>query len=108
VKRIPYSQPVIIAVSLAVAGGLALAAQDKYTVKVPNGLAFSEFKGYEDWPPIALSHSKELVAVIVGNSIMIDAYRAGIPGRRQDGEDPLDSEKERGGAWSTDGAGRPA
>jgi len=80
VKRIPYSQPVIIAASLAVAGGLALAAQDKYTVKVPNGLAFSEFKGYEDWPPIALSHSKELVAVIVGNSIMIDAYRAGIPG----------------------------
>jgi hypothetical protein len=25
----------------------AISAQDKYTVKVPNGLALSEFKGYE-------------------------------------------------------------
>ena len=65
---------------LAVLGDAATSAQDKYTVQVPGGLAFSEFKGYEDWPPIALSHSKELVAVIVGNPIMIDAYRAGIPG----------------------------
>ena len=79
-KRIPYSQPVIIAASLAVAGGLALAAQDKYTVKVPNGLAFSEFKGYEDWQTVAVSHTEELIAVILGNPVMIDAYRAGIPG----------------------------
>ncbi len=26
-------------------GGLAISAQDKYTVKVPGGLAFSEFRG---------------------------------------------------------------
>jgi hypothetical protein len=35
---------------LAVLGGLAISAQDKqdkYSVKVPGGLAFSEFKGYE-------------------------------------------------------------
>jgi hypothetical protein len=32
---------------LAVMGGWAIAAQDKYTVKVPNGLSFSEFRGYE-------------------------------------------------------------
>ena len=31
----------------AVVGGWAISAQDKYTVKVPNGLAFSEFRGYE-------------------------------------------------------------
>ena len=39
-----------IAVALAVlATGAAISAQDRYTVKVPNGLAFSEFKGYETW-----------------------------------------------------------
>ena len=35
----------VIAGVLAVMGGWAMAAQDKYTVKVPNGLAFSEFRG---------------------------------------------------------------
>ena len=39
---------VITAIVLAVLGGSAISAQDKYTVQVPNGLAFSEFKGYED------------------------------------------------------------
>jgi hypothetical protein len=38
----------IVAVLLAILGNMALAAQDKYTVQVPNGLSFSEFKGYED------------------------------------------------------------
>ena len=38
-----------MAVSLAVVAiGVALSAQDKYTLQVPNGLAFSEFQGYED------------------------------------------------------------
>src|SRR5215467_4018716 len=46
---------IVISVSAAVLGSIALAAQDKYTVKVPNGLAFSEFRGYEDWPVIARS-----------------------------------------------------
>jgi len=61
-------------------GGLAISAQDKYTVKVPGGLAFSEFKGYEDWRVIAISHNEDAMAVILGNPVMIDAYRAGIPG----------------------------
>ena len=35
-----------ISVSIAVlAAGVAISAQDKYTVQVPNGLAFSEFSG---------------------------------------------------------------
>src|SRR5262245_15858967 len=64
---------------LAVLGGLAISAQDKYSVKVPGGLAFSEFKGYETWPVISLSRNEKVVAVIVGNPVMMDAYRAGIP-----------------------------
>lgn len=70
------------AISIAVlASGAAFSAgQDKYSVKVPDGLAFSEFKGYESWQVIAVSHNGELLAAILGNPAMIDAYKAGIPG----------------------------
>ena len=64
----------------AVLGGKAISAQDKYTVRVPNGLAFSEFRGYEDWPVIAISENLGQIAVIVGNPAMIDAYKQGVPG----------------------------
>src|SRR3984957_894230 len=70
-----------ITVGLVVlAAGAAISAQDRYTLKVPNGLAFSEFKGYEDWHVIAISHNGALMAVILGNPAMIDAYKAGVPG----------------------------
>jgi hypothetical protein len=68
-----------IAVLLAVLSNIAVAAQDKYTVQVPGGLSFSDFKGYEGWEVISLSHSEKLVAVILGNPAMIDAYKAGVP-----------------------------
>jgi len=70
----------VIAVVLALSGGRAISAQDKYTVQVPEGLAFSEFRGFEDWATIAVSQSGELIEVIVGNPAIIDAYRSGIPG----------------------------
>ncbi len=47
-----------VAVVLAVLGGRAISLQDKYTVQVPGGLAFSEFRGYEDWPVIAISRER--------------------------------------------------
>jgi len=59
--------------------GLVAAAPDKYTVKVPGGLAFSDFKGYEEWPAISLSRKENVVAVTLGNPAMIEAYRAGSP-----------------------------
>src|SRR5499426_3778225 len=70
---------VIIAVVLAVLAGVAIAAQDKYNVRVPGGLAFSEFRGYEGWQAISISRNNKVVAMILGNSVMIDAYRSGIP-----------------------------
>jgi hypothetical protein len=70
----------IIATTVAILGGIALAAQDRYTLQVPGGLAFSDFKGYEDWQVIAVSHNGDKVALIVGNPTMIEAYKAGIPG----------------------------
>jgi hypothetical protein len=78
-KRIPFSAFLITAVVLAVWGGRAISAQDKYTLQVPGGLAFSEFRGYESWQAVAISHS-ELVALILANPVMIDAYQAGFPG----------------------------
>jgi hypothetical protein len=78
--RIPSWLTVIIAVVLAVLGGRAISAQDKYTVQVPNGLAFSEFRGYEDWQTVAVSQTEDALAVILANPVMIDAYRAGVPG----------------------------
>ncbi len=70
----------IVASLVILATGAAISAQNKDTVKVPNGLAFSEFKGYESWETINISHSGPMVAVIVGNPVMINAYKAGIPG----------------------------
>ncbi len=57
----------------------AVSTQDKYALKVPNGLAFSEFTGYEGWPVIAISHNGNKLAAILGNPAMINAYKAGIP-----------------------------
>ena len=68
-----------VSASIAVLGGLAISAQDKYTVKVPGGLAFSEFRGYEAWQVIAISRNGEVVAVILGNPAMIEAYRPAFP-----------------------------
>src|SRR2546423_11458910 len=61
-------------------GGSALSAQDKYTVKVPGGLAFAEFRGYENWQVLSISQDGGLLAAILANPVMIDAYRAGVPG----------------------------
>jgi len=52
----------------------------KYTVKVPGGLAFSEFRGYENWQVVSISQDGGLLAAILANPVMIDAYRAGVPG----------------------------
>jgi Cytochrome P460 len=70
---------VFVGIFLSVLVALAMAAQDKYTVKVPGGLAFSEFRGYEAWQAISISRNERVVAMILGNPAMIDAYRAGIP-----------------------------
>ena len=79
-KRTLFPAVTIIAVSLAVLGGVALAAQDRSKLKIPNGPAFSEFEGYEDWQYVAVSQTEMGVKVIAANPAMIKAYRSGIPG----------------------------
>ena len=82
-RILPTAIAIIIAAVLAVLGGRAISAQDKYTVQVPGGLAFSEFRGYEDWSAIAISENGGVVAVILGNPTMIDALKAGVAGKGQ-------------------------
>ena len=82
-RRSPLWLMVIVAVVPTVLVGNAISAQDKYTVQVPGGLAFSEFKGYENRQVISVSHAGDFLAVILGNPEMIEAYQAGAPGNGQ-------------------------
>jgi hypothetical protein len=77
--RYPSSVLVIITAVPAILGGIAFGAQDRYTLKVPNGLAFSDFRGYENWEAVAVSQTENGIKVIVANSTMMAAYRDGIP-----------------------------
>jgi hypothetical protein len=70
----------IVLLAAPLLGGAAIGAQDKYTLKVPNGLAFADFRGYEDWQVVSMAQTGEVLKVIVANPAMIAAYRAGIPG----------------------------
>ena len=72
---------VLVGAGFSVLAALAVAAQDKYTVRVPNGLAFSEFRGYEGWRVVSISlNGSGHLAATLGNPVMIKAYEAGIPG----------------------------
>jgi hypothetical protein len=77
-----HSASMMFAIAIAVLGGDAVVAQpqDKYAVQVPNGLALSEFKGYEGWEVVSIARTDEVLKVIVANPVMIEAYKAGIPG----------------------------
>jgi hypothetical protein len=69
----------VIVIMLGVLGSIALAAQDKYTLQVPNGLAFSDFRGYENWEDVAVSQTEHGIKVIVANPTMMAGYRDGLP-----------------------------
>lgn len=60
-------------------GVRVLSQEDRYSLKVPDGLAFSEFKGYDTWETIAVSETEGSVKAILGNPTMIAAYRQGVP-----------------------------
>jgi hypothetical protein len=79
-KKILSCVIVIIALVLAALGDRDHLRSGKYTVKVPNGLAFSEFRGYESWQVVSISQDGPAVAAILANPVMIKAYQAGVPG----------------------------
>ena len=66
---------------LSVLGGAILCAQDqdteKYSLISPDGIAFSDFRGYEDWSLVSSARTEEVLKVIVANPAMIKAYKSG-------------------------------
>jgi Cytochrome P460 len=83
VKRIAGFTMAATAVALiAVPVAKAFYAQDKYSLKSPSGIPFSDFKGYEDWSVVSTAKTDVLKA-IVANPAMIKAYKAGVPGGGQ-------------------------
>jgi len=67
-----------IGVALAAAGGRAISApaQDKYSLRLlPNGLPFSDWKGYESWQFVSVAQTDERLKAMLANPTMIDARR---------------------------------
>jgi cytochrome P460 len=74
-KNIPA---IVTVLSLAALSGMALAAQDRYTLKLGK-LSFADFRGYENWENVAVSQTETQLKVIVANDVMMKAYRQGLP-----------------------------
>jgi hypothetical protein len=84
VERIAgFTIAVIATAVFAVLVATVVYAQDKYSLKSPGGIAFSDFRGYEDWSVVSSARTDERLKVIVANPTMIKAYKAGIPGNGQ-------------------------
>jgi hypothetical protein len=81
-KKIVRAVLILGAALSGLVGGGLVAQQNKDTVKVPGGLALSEFKGYEDWQSVGPSHTdaEKVIRLILANPVMIKAYREGVPG----------------------------
>ena len=84
VKRLAGFASVATAVAVfALLVAAVVYAQDKYSLKSPSGIAFSDFRGYEDWSVVSTARTDEVLKVIVGSPAMIKAYKAGVPGNGQ-------------------------
>jgi hypothetical protein len=77
---------------LAILGGTVLYGRgqekDKYSLTSPGGIAFSDFRGYEDWSVVSSARTEaelpeEILKVIVANPVMIKAFKTGVPGNGQ-------------------------
>ena len=77
--RLRHVTAILVTVTSIWVLSLTVAAQDRGNLKVPNGLAFSEFKGYEGWQAIAPSQTDESIKAVVGNPVMMKAFQDGIP-----------------------------
>ena len=85
-----FAKLTVVAIALAVLAALGAAAlfaqgqeKDKYSLTSPGGIAFSDFRGYEDWADVSSARTDEILKVIVANPTMIKAFKAGVPGTGQ-------------------------
>jgi len=84
IKLIAAVTVVVVAALVVAEGGATLRAQgvdnDKYSLTSPGGLAFSDFRGYEDWSVVSSARMEDVLKVIVANPVMVNAYKEGVPG----------------------------
>jgi len=87
-RKALYGVAAIVVLVIAIVGGRFSSAQeqekakqDKYSLQIPGGLAFSEVRGYEEWQVVGPSFTEaaNVIRVIVANPVMIKAYQEGIP-----------------------------
>ena len=86
VKSIAFLALVAATALLSIRGAVLhaqSAEKDKYSLKSPGGIAFSDFRGYEDWSVVSSARTDEVLKVIVANPAMIKAYKSGVPGNGQ-------------------------
>src|SRR5579862_1199892 len=87
IKAIAALTVVGAAVLLGAGAAARLRAQgldnDKYSLSSPGGIAFSDFKGYEDWSVVSSARTEDVLKVIVANPAMIRAYKGGTRGNGQ-------------------------
>ena len=80
-KRWQFLSITPVGVALLFWGSDLLVAQDRYELKAPNGISFSEIRGYENWEVVAPSYrtDKKEIRYILGNETIVKTYKAGIP-----------------------------
>src|SRR5262245_744167 len=86
----PHARSIIVASVFVVAVALAAQSSDRFTLNATNGIAVSEFRGYDAWTVLAVSHPDDAggcgtsktgcIKAIVGNPVMVKAYSDGFPG----------------------------
>jgi Cytochrome P460 len=85
-----FTPSLLVVTALPLAISITLAAQDRFILETPNGIAFSEFKGYEAWQVMAPSQPDDAggcgsspapgcIKAILGNPAMIRASTSGVP-----------------------------
>jgi hypothetical protein len=57
-----------LTIAIAVLGATLVYAQDKYSLKSPSGIAFTDFRGYEDWSVVSSARTDEVLKVIVATA----------------------------------------
>lgn len=79
---------------IGAAGKGGVPPKDRFSLKAPNGIAMAEFKGYERWEMISSavtdnaggcgsSPEPGCIKSILGNAVMLKAFKAGIPANGQ-------------------------
>lgn len=80
-QRIGVATVAAVLVSVLAGGAMVTGRDtpDRYELQSPNGIRFSEFRGYEEWQDVAVSRTDDAIKVILANPAMIRAYWEGIP-----------------------------